>query len=256
MQCEIKYLCRFMKYSRFIIIFLIISCSIYAIGQESKEFPFNVLLEMGYGIQIPGGNLQQRYGQNFQLNGTFNWIPIKNWTIGVSASILFGSTVKEDVLAPFRTIDRGIIGSDLLFAQIFLRQRGGIIGLKVGKINYLGKQVAIWPQVGIHRLQHHIRFQDDSQSVKFLNQSLTRALDRRSAGWGPQFSLTMMYLSLDGLANFAITLESHLAKTQIIRNFQYDVTLNSTSEWDNLWGIRASWLIPILSKENPDLIIY
>ena len=101
-----------------------------------------ILFSTQFSLGRPYGDLANRYGRQICVGGNLEYQP--NWNFlnfGFGYSYFFGSKVKEDVLAPFRTPNYGlIIGADNALAEMKLGERGHILKIYLGGIIPIGAQ--------------------------------------------------------------------------------------------------------------------
>lgn len=221
---------------------------------EGKGF----LLNMGYGIQLPGGDLADRFGLNFSIEGAGDFITENNWFFGIQGQYLFGSRVNEDVLAPLRTDEGFIIGNDRSPADIQLRQRGSYMGVRIGHLIGLSPtnaRAGLRINIGGGLLQHRIRIQEDpARTVSQLTGDYQKGYDRLSNGPALHQYIGYQVLGRDGSVNFQAGFEFFQGFTQNRRSFNFDLgNSDSPSRVDLLIGFRLSWTLPFYSGRAEDI---
>lgn len=214
------------------------------------------LIHVGYGWHAPGGDLADRFGNSLSPSLGLDWMQEQsNWLLGIQGTLFFGQNVKEDVLAPLRTTDGGIIGNDRQFADIQLRQRAYYAGIHMGKLLSLG---ADNPRSGLRLtfggglMAHKIRIQEDpSRQVPQLSGEYQKGYDRFTLGPALRQTVGYQLLSKDGRINLHLSLESLQGFTRNQRPLNFD-TRQSVNETrlDLLWGIRANWTLPFYQGEG------
>jgi len=209
-----------------------------------------LLLDFSYGYQFPGGDLKDRFGNNFILGGSFSYItPQSNWILGVEGSYLFGNQVKEDVISPLRTRDGLIISTERSPAEIALRERGLYVGLHAGKLISLlpdNSRSGLRISLGAGLLQHKVRIQDDPlRTVVQLDDEGKKGYDRLSNGAAIHAFLGYQHLGGRGKINFFAGVDFYQGFTQNRRDLNYD-TMEAVDEQrnDRLFGFRAGWILP------------
>ena len=219
-------------------------------GQEDGIEGTALLIHLQYGIQWPGGgNIQQRYGQNFAIGGGPAILLKKNFLIGINYSLLFGNQVKEDVLAPLRTPEGLLIGNDMQFASVFLRERGWSLHVDAGYLFPLRpdktRQSGILTTVGAGALSHHIRFVDEFDSAIQITPPYDKGYDRLSYGWSLHQSIGYLHLAKNRLLNFHIGINIIEGFTKNRRGFNYDLArFDSSTSTDILVGFKIGWILP------------
>lgn len=216
--------------------------------QEKKPIDGSILLPgIGLGMNVPGGDMANRYGINMQLTTGIQYITRSNWVWGADWHILFGDNVKEDVLAPFRTPTGVIPGDDEQIADIFLRQRGIWTGAGFGKLFPLnaGSRSGIKAMLHAGVLQHYIRFTDERNSVAQIRAGRYIGYDRLTRGFSLKQTISYQHLSNDRRLNFDISLDLTQGWTSEVRAVNFDTGLPTIkSRFDWLTGIRMVWYLP------------
>ncbi len=231
-----------------------------------SETPSNtdnaLLLHITYAIQLPGGDLQERFGMSFDVGFGFEFMSKKgNWIVGLDGNYLFGSNVKTDVLAGLRTPDGFIIGTDRSYADIQLRERGFHSTLLVGKLISLSetnKRSGIRVTLGGGFIEHKIRIQDDpSRDVPQLSTEYKKGYDRLSNGLLLTQFIGYQYLGTDRRANFIAGFEFMQGFTQSRRDFNFDTrSVDTAKRLDLLFGFRIGWTLPFYVNSDPNSIYY
>ncbi|MBK6949614.1 MAG: hypothetical protein IPH16_17425 [Haliscomenobacter sp.] len=207
--------------------------------------------EVSYGFQIPSGDLSARFGPNVSLGAGIQWMSQKsNWLIGVQGQFLFGQRVEEDVLSTLRTAEGFIIGNDRDPADIQLRERGGYLGIQVGKLFSLDQdnpRSGLRISLGGGSLQHRIQIQKDPvRTVAQLEGDYAKGYDRLTNGPALYQWTGYQVFSKNRQVNFYIGLETIQGFTRGRRDWQFDLQQPYTgARLDLLWGIRAGLTLPI-----------
>ncbi len=220
------------------------------------------LLGFSYGIQWPGTDLADRFGQHFSAGLSTEWITEKkDYIFGLDGQFIFGQKVKTDVLAPLRTAEGYIYGNDKSIADIQLRQRGFYVGGKIGKMLFSAAdnpRAGLKLTLGLGFLQHKIRIQDDpSRVVPQLSGDYKKGYDRLTNGLALHQFIGYQKLATDQGINFFIGIESIQAFTESRRSFNFD-TQSSEPEnrFDLSFGVRAGWILPFYYGKVLDEISY
>jgi hypothetical protein len=218
-----------------------------------------LLFGISYSYQIPGGDLADRFGNNFNLGGGLDFITKEsNWIVGLQGQFLFGSEVKNDVLAALRTPEGFIYGNNKSVADIQLRERGFYAGFLAGKLISLDKEN---PRAGLRLalggglLQHKIRIQEDPISrVPQLEGDYKKGYDRLTNGFALQQFLGYQLLGREGRINFFAGLECSQAFTQNRRSINFDTGQAETGgRLDLLFGIRVGWVLPFYLRKADEI---
>ncbi len=241
-----------------------------AIGITSGLYAQNTELNKGHGIllnftfggQLPGSDLADRFGPNLSIGSGIEYLTEKNNLIfGLEGHYLFGSDVKEDVLASLRTPEGEIIGNDKSYADIQLRERGLYIGALVGKLFSVSEKnprAGLRVALGAGLLQHKIRIQDDPfRAVPQLLDDYKKGYDRLTNGLALRQFIGYQILSANRRTNFYIGLECTQGFTQSRRDFNFDTRMQDTARrLDLLFGIHAAWVLPFYFGKTASEIYY
>jgi len=235
--------------------FLVLTClcafSFSSAVQAQKDNSGNVfLINLSYGIQVPGGDLADRFDQNFDAGGGVDFLSKNNLIFGVQANFLFGNDVNTDVLASLRNQDNIIFGDDLSPASVQLRERGLFIGGHVGKLISMDKdnpRSGIRTTIGLGLLQHKIRVQQDPQSfVSLIAGDNKKGFDRLTNGLAITEFIGYQMLARNHRVNFFAGFDFTQAFTQSRRNFDFEtMRKDDENRLDLLFGFRIGWTIPI-----------
>ena len=236
-------------------------------GQQRKsKYALNkgnaLMFKLSYAGHSPGGDLADRFGNNFSFGAGAGLITGKgNWIFGGDFVYLFGGEVKEDVLATLRTPEGAIIGNDRGYADVGLRERGFYLGAHVGKLIGIGlpnPRSGIRITLGAGLLQHKIRIQDDPLSgVPQLDNNYKKGYDRLSNGLAFTEFIGYQVMSMDKRVNFYIGFEFTQGFTMSRRDFDFDTRAkDETERTDLLYGIRVGWIIPLYFGQEAGEVYY
>jgi hypothetical protein len=202
---------------------------------------------IGLGLNLPAGDLKDRYGQNMNFTLAGDFISRKNWVLNGGLIYFFGDQVKEDVLAPYRTTTGVILGDDNQIADIFLRQRGFYMGIGGGRLFQLKEtsRSGIWVTLQGGVLQHNIRFTDERNSVAQVRAGRHVGYDRLTRGFCLKQTVAYKHLSADRLLNFEVALDCLQGFTSEVRAYNFDTGLPTlSSRLDIIVGLRVIWNLP------------
>lgn len=218
----------------------------------SKNIDRAFLFRAGYGVMSSAGDLADRFGGGFALEGGVDYLPEgSNWQYGLMTHYGFGNEVREDVLAGIRTDAGDIIGNQRQPATIRQRQRQLFVGGRVGRTLYLGgknPRAGLQMAGGLGYFYSRIRFQDDpSQYVPQLDRPIQAAYDKLAGGPAGYVFLGYQQLGLDRGLNFFAGGEMIAAATRPLRS--YDAALGSPppdeGRLDVVLGARIGIILPI-----------
>lgn len=237
-----------MKSPHLIFFLLILSFQVSAQEVEEKVNDGDIIYSgLAYGFNVPGGDLNSRYGTNLQFGLFSQHITRSNFFYGADFTFLFGNVVKEDVLAGFRTPDGYFLGSSGLGADVYLRQRGLTLTMMAGKIFPLEKNSRSGIKVGIGAgiLQHNIRFLDDNNAIAQIGGDLRKGYDRLTRGFTLRQQLGYQILSRNRRLNFELSFIFFQGFTNEVRDFHFDTgSVSDKSRIDLGFGFQAAWILP------------
>lgn len=225
----------------------------------AKNLDSGLLTHFGYGPFASGGDLSDRFGGGWSLDGGATWLPANsNIEFGFRVQYGFGTQVKEDVLVQLRTQEGFIIGNQREPADIQLRQRQLFIGPSLGYTFRIGSN----ERAGFHLKTsagyffHRIRFQKDPvQNVPQLEPELEVGYDRLTGGFAIHQFIGFQQLALDRRLNFYLGGELMAGFTKALRNIDYVTGLppSADSRIDLVIGAKAGLIIPFYFGEGREI---
>lgn len=217
-----------------------------------------ILFRFGYGPQWPGGDLADRFGTSWSLQGQLDFLTQSDWLFGLQTQYFFGTEVKQDVLAGLRTEAGFIIGNQRSPADIQLRERGLFLGMQVGRnfvLNRERSRSGILFTLAGGWLLHRIRIQTDpAQTVNQVIAEYRAGYDRLTAG--PALHQFIGYQNLDarGRLNFYVGIELMEGFTQSQRDWDFAAQGPLTgNRFDVLFGVRAGWILPFYQGSGEEI---
>jgi len=229
----------------------------YNIRDTTISFP---MIGVSFAYQFPGGDMADRFGNNFNTGGVFLWKLQSNWILGVAGDFLFGDDVKENnILDKYRTPDGNIINENGQYATVLLYERGYKLEFRVGKIFPVigpNKNSGIMANLGLGYFQHKIRIETPESKIPYLMDDYSKGYDRMSSG--PAISEFIGYMNFGNnrLINFYAGLEFTQAFTKNRREINFDTGLkDDKSRLDLLFGVRIGWVFPIYKRAADKMYI-
>lgn len=218
-------------------------------AQEEKEkIPNVALFNVGYGFQVPGGDLSSDFGVSQDIAFGVAYIHQK-FLFGLEGNFLFGNKVKADPLAKLRTENGGIVTVNNELGQVVLSQRGYYFGGNIGMIvpvSSKNKRSGIRFTVGSGLFQHKIKIIDVTEGIRQLDPPYIKGYDRLTNGLAFKEFIGYQHFSTNRLLNFFVGIESVQAFTQNRRSYNFDtMTQDDSPRLDLLFGLRAGWCVPI-----------
>jgi len=206
-----------------------------------------------FAYQVPGGDIADRFGNNFNVGGTFQWKTKKNWIFGIDGNFIFGDQVKENTILERISTSQGfIIGEGGFYADVFLYERGFMFQGKAGKIFPVigpNPNSGLMATLGVGLLQHKIRIEDKGNTAPQLSDEYKKGYDRLTNGISFTEFLGYANFGSHRLVNFQAGFEFTQAFTKSRRDFNFDtMTRDDKSRFDLLVGIRVAWIIPLYKR--------
>ncbi len=238
------------------IIILLFSFQIVS-AQSIKDTSISIPMISGaYSIQVPGGDLAQRFGINSNVGASFIFKTRSNWLIGIEGNFLFGSDIKEDgIFDSIKTSDGQIINIYGEYAKVLLTERGFFIGAKIGKLFPVfgsNPNSGIMVNASCGLLQHKIRIENDGNNALQIIDDYTKGYDRLTNGIAISEFIGYMHLSKNHLVNLYAGFEFYQAWTKNRRDFNFDtMEKDARDRKDFLYSFKFGWIIP-LYKKMPD----
>lgn len=214
-----------------------------------------------YGFQVPGGDLSDRFGVNFNTSSGLQLFFKSNWMLELEGQFLFGQKVRTDVIAGLRSPEGYIFSDDGGPADVKLRERGFWAGASIGKLFSLvpdNPRSGLRVSFGAGMLQHKIRIQDDPQAyVPALRPDYKKGYDRLSNGLALKEFIGYQHFSLHRRVNFYAGFEFMQGFTQSRRDWNTDqMTTENDPRFDLLFGIRLGWVLPFYLGSGDEAIYY
>jgi hypothetical protein len=206
-------------------------------------------------FEIPGGNLAQRFGDNFNLGGSFEYKSKTNWIIGIDGDFIFGNDIRQSNVFDSISTNQGyIIGTGGTYADIRTYERGYQINFKVGKV------IPAWHPPnpnsgllftgGVGFLQHKIRIENPSNDAPQLSGLYIEGYDERTNGIAFTEFAGYQFLSNRNITNFFAGFEFVQAFTQERRTYNFNtMSADNSKRFDTLSGIRAGWVITFFKRK-------
>ena len=208
------------------------------------------MLGASFQYQVPGGDLAERFGNNYNTGGFLNYKFANKWLIGLDGSFLFADKIKENgILDSIATDDGFIIGESGEFAKVYLYERGFMFSLKAGRLfSVVGpnKNSGFLVTAGAGFLQHKIRIDVDKDDVPELSKDYKKGYDRLTNGLALTQSISYMHCGNRRLINFLIGFEFTEAFTKNRRDYNFDQMKKDTkNRLDLLYGVKVAWFFPL-----------
>jgi hypothetical protein len=225
--------------------------------RDTIAFP---MIGATFGYQLPGGDMADRFGNNFNVGGVFLWKLKNNLIFGFEGDFLFGDDVKENtILNKYKTPDGNIIDEHGHYATVILYERGLKFEFRVGKIFPVigpNKNSGLMANLGIGYMQHKIRIETPESSIPYISGEYSKGYDRLSTGPSLTEFIGYMNFSNSRLVNFYAGLEFTQAFTKNRREMNFDTgKKDDMSRLDLFFGLRIGWVFPLYKRSADKLYI-
>lgn len=248
----------------FIIIFLLYGNSFLSAQSDQEEKPKNstyILVNLSYSFQNPGGDMGNRYGWNNSAGLGLDYLSSDNWIFGTQVDYLFGTRVKEDVLATLRNQNGDLIGNNRSIANISLTERGWNANFLFGKLIPFRKEKRLFgirATAGVGILQHKIRIQQDPASlVPQTTGDYRTGYDRLTNGLAFTEFIGIQKVSANKRINFIFGVELVQGFTKSRREWDYDKMAKDENNYiDLIIGGKFAWTIPFEIGATAEDVFY
>lgn len=221
---------------------------------SSLAFPY---FQVHGSLQMPGGDLSKRFGNNASVGGAITYKFRNNFLISIDGNYFFSKNVKDNVLSQLQTSTNEttfVIDNEGYPADLRVNERGWNLTLNIGKIFYIGgnnKNRGIHYQIGAGYFQHKIKLFDAQKRVAAIKGDWVKGYDRLSIGPCIYQYLGYTYLSSNRFVNFTIGLEMYYAITKNVRYYDYSTaSIDDKVRHDFLFGIKFGWILPIYRRAD------
>ncbi len=213
-----------------------------------------------YGYFLPGGDLNKRFGNNFELKISPSYYFNKsNISIGINVGYIFGDEVKENTISNLLNNSGYIIDERNTIFGVKSRERGISFSSYLSKIIPLGsnKRTGIRIDLGIGGMYHWIDYSVESSNVPQLKNQYIKGYDRLSGGISLNQFVGYQYLKRGSKISFYAGFEFYQGFTKNLRKYNYDLgEVDDKSRIDLLYGFKAGWILPIYITQKPEEIYY
>jgi len=232
-------------------------------AQSSSEYvrPLQVNFEAFTAVQVPIGELSNRFGTGFSSGLGFQGLLRDGFFGHLDAGILYGGSIKEDVLSELRTSSGDIVGIDKELALVTAAQRGWHSSFSIGKLIHLKKEstrhVGIRLSAGVGYLSHRIRIKDHFDTVPQLQGDYKKGYDRLSSGLMLKQFIGYQWTDQRGLMNLfgGFQIIEGFTKNQRDWDFPSGTKLPG-NKMDVLVGLQVGFFISFDLKDSNETIFF
>ena len=244
-----------------LIAFILLPITLIAQSSVKDSSISMVMISPGIGLQMPGGDLAKRYGNNAVISMDVTYKNRKKWMLSAEGSFIFSNKIKEPNLFKYLINDQGlIIGDDGRYADIRVYERGYYITVSLGKLFNFKKpnpNSGVFVNAGGGYIQHKIRIEDFTKSVPAIRDDYKKGYDRLTNGFCLRESLGYLFISNYRLINCFIVADAIQGFTKSRRSYNFDdMTTDKKQRLDLLYGARFGWVLPLYRQAPEKFYIY
>lgn len=200
-------------------------------------------LNFGYGYSIPLADLSTRYGGHLGFSANAEYQSKGRFSYLIEWRYIFGTTVKSDVLAPFRQEDGLLIGIDGIAADLYYRMRGQ--SFTIGMATGLGKKRSK-PLLGaaVGPVFYKTVILDDNRSYIQPTGVYEQLYDQRTTGFLLKVMPGYHFITDNELINAKLIFDIGLGFSKFNKSSPYN-PIQKQSLNDVSLGMTAYWFIPL-----------
>lgn len=245
--------------NRIVFALALLAISFRAKAQNPRDTSLaSAIIQFSYAVQLPGGDLANRFGLAHNIGGGVSYKTRSNWIFGLQGYYLFGDEVKElsTIFKPLLTTSGIIIGKDGNPAVINVSQKGMVLNANVGKV-FSHRFIAPNPNsgfivtVGGGYLMHWVGFDVQENTVPQLMGDYEKGYDRMCGGFQLQQFVGYHLQSGNRLLNFFAGFEFSQAFTSSLRSYDFPSRGPiDQSRIDLQYGFRVGWMLPLYKRDQ------
>jgi hypothetical protein len=233
----------------------------FTLAQKAKDLNSGFITGFSYGYNTPKGDIEKRFGDNFKIDLTPTYyFSNSNISIGIEASYIFGSNVKENSLTNLISYDNHIVTNDYGFAAVHFSERGAMLGLLISKIvpfNKKNTRSGIRLEMGGYAIRHWIKFRAEGGFIPQIENGYLKGYDRLTGGIALKEFIGYQYLKDGSNISFYTGFEFIQGFTKNLREYSYNsAQYDLVKKKDYLFGFKFGWILPLYIESNPEEIFY
>jgi len=258
--------------------FLIVFCSLFLKAQytstaipEIGDSAFAIpLFTVSYAKQWTAGDMNDRFGANNNIGGSFAVKTKDNWYFGIKGNFIWGADVKQNdildgIAARFPAYDEDgdydgeqilAINANGNVSEIFLDQRGTsffVVGGRMFNVFAPNKNSGILLYGGVGTLHHKISIKYQGDDLPQLNDNYKEGYDRMSFGVAVNGFLGYLFMSKNRLLNFYGGFDYTQGWTKSLRKYNYDTQAPDNKTYkDILYGFRVGWILRLNKRSTQE----
>ncbi len=247
----------------FFLTFFIILISINSFSQTKTDTSSLFMINTAYSLQLPGGDLSNRFGINSAIGLGTMYKTKNNWLLYGFWDYKFGNQLTDEstnIFDNIKTSSGQIINQDGEYGIIHLSERGFSASINFGKIipvkfesnNYSG----LLFYVGPYFLQHKIYIENDGNNIPEVIGDYRKGYDRLTNGFGINEFIGYIHNSNTQIFNFFAGFEFSQAFTKNRRSFDFYLrTADTQNRKDYLFSFKVGFNV-LLSKRKTNNYYY
>jgi hypothetical protein len=230
--------------------------AMFCFGQKGMRDTGIKVTMMGpvYSFNVPGGDLNGRFGVNSTIGAALWHKTETNWLFGLEYNFIFGGKVNENPLDSISTSQGQLINNEGTYQLYRLFERGHLPLLKVGKVLPVlnpNPNCGLTAKLGAGFMEHRIRYFWEGEDPPQLRGRYAKGYDRYTSGLALSQSLGFLFLDPDNNYNFSVELEVVEGFTKSRRNWEYDKRIEDNARrTDLLYGAKVCWFFPFYKKSS------
>ena len=244
-----------MKNIKYIVIIVLLANSVQTVFAQMSIKDSSIIiphLDVVYSLQIPGGDLVNRFGFYHTIGGAFYVKDRKGFIYGFDGQYQFGDQVKENTVENLITSNGTILNGNGDYSAMRVFMRGYRFTGQFGKVF---KVLAPNPNSGIKVLvgagfwQHRIRVEDIQQRTPQVKFPYQKGYDRMTNGFMLTQFVGYQFFSGSRLVNFYLGMEFNQGFTQNRRKYNFSEKRRDDSRrLDLSYGFKVGWVIPFYKR--------
>jgi hypothetical protein len=239
------------KVIAFCVTFLILSERSYGQRSYIKDTIVNCkLFTPAYSFQEPAGSMAQSFSWDDALSASFLFKFGHNILLGVGFEYFFGNDIKDDSLFRYITAPSGggILGSEGIFSNVALYERGYIATGYIGKIIPIfnsNHNSGLMLLAGAGYMQHKIRIVVVNSDIAELTGDYLKGYDHLTSGPCLSQYIGYQHLGRNKLGNYNVGFEFSEGITKNRRIYNFDsMGPDNSLDFDMLVGVKVGFVLP------------
>ncbi len=220
------------------------------------------LIQGHYSVQIPGGDISDRFGLSSSVGPGYLYKTSKNWVIGAEGGFIFGNNVKNtnNILDNIETADGNIVDLEGIYATYHFYERGYYVLGKFGKVLSWGRpnpNSGILLGFGGGYLQHKILIDHRDKTAPQITGDYSKGYDELKRGPALNIFAGYLFLGNTRVVNFYTGIDVTFAYTQNVHPYSFaKMEYNTGNFTDLLVSLKLGWMIPAYRRAPKEFYYY